>query len=107
MFTFPDKAELVYGSDGWGYVLRQYRVIVLALPIAQGQGANEGYQSCLTLLQSFIDTYLADPTLGSAVTSALPESVTDTGWTVLKWFDGHEYHGFQFTLPTKEMWSES
>lgn len=44
---------------------QQYLVRVFALPITQGQGIDQGKQACLTLLQTFLNSYKDSPTINS------------------------------------------
>jgi hypothetical protein len=104
--VFVGRGEPERVSD-FSLHFRTFYVRVYVKPIAQDIKPDAGYSEAYTLLQSFIETYLSDITLGGAVqhvgTGARyqPPTLEDSGIVTLE-YAGVLYHGFEITLVTKE-----
>lgn len=85
---------------------RTYYVNVFVLPVAQGQGVDEGFQKALPILHALGYTLLQNPDLNDTVDRIGSDdgrtSFTDGGIRGDMGFAGTEYHGFQVVLPVIE-----
>lgn len=93
--TFPGPAVWDEQTVGHMEQKRTFIVRVYVAPIAQGLGVDQGYQACLTLLESFGQAYQSDRSLGGAVEDVF--KVEDDGVQVYP-FAGADFHGFEFRL---------
>lgn len=85
---------------------RTYLVNVYVLPVAQGQGVDEGFQKCLPIMQALGYTLLTNFDLSGAVDRIGDKdgrtSFTDGGIRGDMTFGDVTYHGFQLVLPIIE-----
>lgn len=96
---------------------RSYRVIVFVEPTGQSILPARAVAAA-TLLQRFIETYLtvevialADPDDNGSYQVTLQPSpnapITDSGLRTDLLFGGVPYHGFEITVPVREIWTQS
>lgn len=98
-FTFagPGKWSKWGTAKGQIQLTRTYTIRVVAKPVAQGRGIDEGYQLAIALLQAFGDRYLFDLSLGGLVSGV--GDLQDTGAIAMA-FNKVEYWGFELSVPT-------
>ena len=75
---------------------RTYTISVYVMPLAQGQGLDEGYQACLAPLNALGQTLIDNPSLDNAV-DQIVMPFEDGGVQALA-FGGTDYHGFVMSL---------
>jgi len=104
VFIGPGEPERV--SD-FSLHFRTFYVRFYVKPVAQGRKPDEGYREAYTLLQTVLETYLSDITLGGAVQHIGrgarydPPTFEDTG-IVEMMYGETAYHGFEIVVTTKE-----
>lgn len=104
VFVGPGSPERV--SD-YSLHFRTLYVRVYVKPVAQDIGPDAGYSDAYILLQTVIETYLDDITLGGAVQHIGrgarydPPTLEDSGIVELQ-YAGTSYHGFEIVITTKE-----
>jgi len=106
MLCFVGPGEPLRVAD-WSLHRRTFYIRCYVKPVAQDIYPDAGYSEAYGLLQSVIEEYLSDITLGGAVqhmgTGARygPPTMEDSGIIVLE-YAGTAYHGFEITISTKE-----
>lgn len=104
VFVGPGEPERV--SD-FSLHFRTYYVRFYVKPIAQGRKPDEGYREAYELLQTVVEEYLSDITLGGVVQHTGrgarydPPTFEDTGIVEMPYGDVM-YHGFEIPLVVKE-----
>lgn len=104
VFVGPGEPERV--SD-FSLHFRTFYVRVYVKPVAQDIKPDAGYKEAYELLQTVIETYLSDITLGGAVQHMGrgarydPPTMDDSGVIAMD-YAGTLYHGFEITIVTKE-----
>ena len=104
VFVGPGEPERV--SD-FGLHFRTFYVRFYVKPIAQDAKPDAGYREAYELLQTVIETYLSDITLGGAVQHIGrgarydPPTLEDSGIVEMV-YAGTSYHGFEIVVTTKE-----
>ena len=104
VFVGPGQPERV--SD-FSLHFRTFYVRFYVKPVARGIKPDEGYRQAYGLLQTVIETYLSDITLGGAVQHIGrgarydPPTLEDSG-VVEMMYGETAYHGFEIVIVTKE-----
>jgi hypothetical protein len=105
VLVFPQQGEWLFEAVGMGTLKRTYAVRVYVEPVGQGQGVDEAFQACLSLLDRFGDKYQATISLTvSGDTTCYVSNITDSGIDGRLLFAGIEYHGFEFKIQVTEKW---
>jgi hypothetical protein len=94
---------------------------VYVMPIEQGLGNSEGWADAITLLQAFIDAYLAadnviltSGTYQASIVNGDENPLVDNGVEVIAYpppargVEGYpHYFGFEILMTVKEQWSQT
>jgi hypothetical protein len=100
--VFPGVAQWSSAAIGLNEVVRTYIVRVYVEPVGQGQGVDEGFQAAAPIMDAIGTAYLADPTLGGAITHF--NSISDMGLDGVLMFAGNTYRGFEFQVSVTSKW---
>lgn len=109
------------GTFGSNISQRIYTINVYVMPTQQGQGIDQGWQDCMTLLQRFVDKYrdsdsvmLVTGTYQSSIRSGTDAPIEDAGIQLLAYpppatgLEGYpHYFGFQLRVMVKETWAQT
>lgn len=104
VFVGPGAPERV---SSFSIHFRTFYVRFYVKPISQDIKPDAGYSQAYGLLQTVLETYLSDITLGGAVQHIgrgaryNPPTLEDNGIQALE-YAGTVYHGFEIVVTTKE-----